>query len=252
VASKSESSPVRDASPRSSATLVAMTPEVQFKRLRHSPPRLSDDAAAHVRELIISGQLSSGEYIRPEVVAADLGISATPVREGMLQLQSEGFLKVEPRKGFVVSPLSSKDLSDTFAAQALLAGELCSRSAQLLTVADLKTLQEIQTTLEVAAKDGDLVEVEALNFEFHRFINYAAASPKIQWLLETTLRYAPREFYPTIGGWPEASTVDHRAILVAFQESDSMAAREAMASHIRHAGVLLAEHLRITASTRTE
>lgn len=220
-----------------------MSSDIRSDRFHRSPPRLSDEAATHVRELIISGQLSAGEYIRPEVVAVDLGISATPVREGMLLLQSEGFLRVEPRRGFVVSPLSPKDVSDAFEAQALLAGELCARTAGLLTVAEFKSLEQIQTSLEDAAGRNDLSEVEELNFEFHRFIYHLADSPKIQWLLETTLRYAPRRFYPTIGGWPEASTRDHRAILIAFQDSDAVSARSAMVGHIQHAGLLLAQHL---------
>jgi DNA-binding GntR family transcriptional regulator len=220
-----------------------MTNVIRSQHSHRSPPRLSDDAATHVRELIISGQLVAGEFIRPETVAENLGISATPVREGMLQLQSEGFLKVKPRRGFVVSPLSPKDVSDAFDAQALLAGELCARAAEVLTLADFNTLDELQMKLEVAARDGDFSIEEELNFEFHRFIYHLADSPKIQWLLESTLRYAPRRFYSAIEGWPEATISEHRAILAALKGADAGAAREAMASHIQHAGLLLAEHL---------
>jgi DNA-binding GntR family transcriptional regulator len=46
--------------------------------------RLSDEAAAHVRDLIVAGKLKGGEFIRPEAVAERLGISATPIREGLL------------------------------------------------------------------------------------------------------------------------------------------------------------------------
>jgi len=206
-------------------------------------PRLSDEAATYVRELIISGQLAGGIFIRPEAVAEELGISATPAREGMLLLQSEGFLRVEPRRGFVVSSLSPKDVSDTFDAQALLAGELCARTASLLTVAGLTRLQQIQNDLEQAASRGDLAVVEELNFEFHRSIYAVSDAPKIRWLLGSTLRYAPRRFYPAIGGWPAASSRDHRAILTALQVADPEAARSAMAEHIRQAGRLLAQHI---------
>ncbi len=81
-------------------------------RRKRRRPRLSDEAAAHVRELIISGQLTAGEFVRPETVAHELDISATPAREGLLALQSEGFLRVEPRRGFLVSPLSAQDIRD--------------------------------------------------------------------------------------------------------------------------------------------
>jgi DNA-binding GntR family transcriptional regulator len=235
-----------DRRPRHSTTIHDMTAAMSStssERARRRRPRLSDEAAVHVRELIISGQLKAGEYIRPEVVADDLGMSATPAREGLLQLQTEGFLKVEPRRGFVVSPLSPKDVSDTFEAQALLAGELCARTAGLATSADVKALQNLQTRLEEAAERGDLTEVEELNFEFHRAIYHISDAPKIHWLLASTLRYAPRRFYPTIGGWPDASSHDHHAILKALRASDSEAARQAMAGHIRRAGELLAQHL---------
>lgn len=218
---------------------------VETRQIRHNRkhPRLSDEAATHVRELIISGNLKPGEFIRPEAIADELGVSTTPAREGLLTLQSEGFLHVEPRRGFIVSPLSSDDVSDTFVAQALLAGELAARAAVNITARDVKVLTQIQERLEAAAKRDDLDEVEQQNYEFHRLIYRIADAPKILWLLRASLRYAPRRFYPTIGGWPQATIHDHHAILEALRKSDADAAREATNSHIRNAGRLLAEHL---------
>ena len=69
-------------------------------RRKRRRPRLSDGAAAHGRERITPGQLTAGEFIRRETVAQELDISATPARKGLLALQSEGLLKVEPRRGF--------------------------------------------------------------------------------------------------------------------------------------------------------
>ena len=213
------------------------------RRRRRRRPRLSDEAATHVRELIVAGQLKSGEFIRPEAIAEELDISATPAREGLLILQSEGFLQVEPRRGFVVSPLSPKDISDTFEAQALLAGELAARAATLATSADIAGLVSIQSRLEEAAKRNDMAEVEELNFEFHRDLYRLADAPKILWLLRATLGYAPRRFYATIGGWAEATLHDHGDVLKGLRSSDPEAARAAMVAHIRVAGDLLAKHL---------
>lgn len=213
------------------------------KRLR---PRLSDEAATHVRELIISGQIKAGEFIRSEAVADELGISATPAREGLLILQSEGFVKGVPRRGFLVSPLSRKDVSDTFAAQALLAGELASRAAVLLTDEELDDLSALHVRLEEAAKAGDLDAVEELNFDFHRRIYRGAQAPKIHWLLGATLGYAPRRFYAAIEGWPDSTIHDHHGVLRALHARDADAARAAMAEHVRTAGRLLEAHLTAT------
>ena len=102
-------------------------------RPRRRRPRLSDEAAEHVRELIVSGQLEPGQFIRPETMAAELDISATPMREGLLTLQSEGLLRVEPRRGFMVAPLSANDIEDVFVGQSLLAGELAARATSRMS-----------------------------------------------------------------------------------------------------------------------
>jgi len=196
-----------------------------------------------VRELIITGQLKAGSFIRSEAVAEELGISNTPAREGLLILQSEGFVRGVPRRGFVVSPLSRKDVRDTFDAQALLAGELAARTATMLGPEELAQLESLQVQLEQAAHRGDLNEVESLNFQFHRLIYRCAQAPKIHWLLGATLVYAPRRFYAAIEGWPDSTIRDHQGVLTALTAGDSDRARAAMAAHVLTAGRLLDQHL---------
>lgn len=205
--------------------------------------RLSDVVSAHVRELIVSGQLHSGEFIRPEVVAEELGVSATPAREGLLQLQTEGFLSVEPRRGFMVTALSSEDIRDIYDAQALLGGELAARTATTITPETVDELERIQDALERAAAAKDFDEEERLNHQFHALIYRLSGSRKMRWLIKTTLAYAPRKFFAAVDGWPEASAQDHRAIIEHLRAGDPENARAAMAQHIRNAGALLAEHL---------
>ncbi|UXA11459.1 GntR family transcriptional regulator [Mycobacterium sp. SMC-8] len=207
------------------------------------PLRLSDIAADHVRELIVSGQLTGGQFIRPENVAEELGISATPAREGLLQLQSEGFLTVEPRRGFAVSALSSQDVGDIYEAQALLGGELAARAAAVCGPATVSSLEIIQEELEKAAAQRDYDAVERLNHQFHSTIYRTAGSRRIQWLLKRTLAFAPRKFFAAVEGWPEASAHDHRRIIESLRAGDADESRAAMATHIQNAGRLLAQHL---------
>lgn len=205
--------------------------------------RLSDVAADHVRESIVSGRLGAGEYIRPETVAGELGISATPAREGLLALQTEGLLTVEPRKGFTVRALSSDDIRDIYDAQALLGGELTARAATVIDHEALTRLETLQDDLEQAAARPDHDAVEHLNHQFHEAIYRLADSRKLRWLLARTLAYSPRGFFAVLEGWSEASAADHRAIIDRLRAGDPPGAREAMASHIRNAGLLLAAQL---------
>lgn len=209
---------------------------------RRRRPRLSDEVSEYVRELIVSGRLQPGEFIRPENVADELGVSATPAREGLLSLQSEGLLRVEPRRGFVVAPLSSTDIEDVFTGQALLAGELAARATPLIDDDALAALESIQADLEAAADRGDNDEVERLNHEFHRRIYGVARSPKLSWMIKSSLSYAPRRFFASVEGWPQASAEDHRAIIDALRRRDADGARASMSAHIGKAGRLLAHN----------
>lgn len=206
-------------------------------------PQLSQEAADYIRELIMTGQIQPGQFVGLGQIARDLGVSATPVREGLLALRAEGFVTLEPRRGFLVAPLTADDIRDIFTAQAMLAGELAARASRLLAAAQLDHLAQLQDLLSRAADAGEPARLEAHNHEFHRLINRSAAAPKISWMLAHSTRYVPRRFYATVTGWPEASVRDHSAILAALRTRDPDAAREHMARHVRHAGDLLAEHL---------
>lgn len=206
-------------------------------------PQLSDEVAAYIRELIMSGQVRQGEFLRLERVAGDLGISATPVREALLSLRGEGFVQLEPRRGFVVASLAKQDVEDLFFVQASIAAELAARAANRITPGDVEELEQVQEDMAKASANNDIDAIEDTNHRFHRVLNTAAASPKLSWVLGTVVRYAPRKFYGTIPGWVDASLEDHGTILAALRDRDAEAARKAMYEHITHAGDLLVKHL---------
>ncbi|MEU8796612.1 GntR family transcriptional regulator [Spirillospora sp. NPDC048819] len=206
--------------------------------------QLSEMVASHVREAIMIGELRAPDYIRTEHLAAELGISATPVREALMILHSEGAVRWEPRRGFRVLPITAQDVADLFAVQAHIAGELAARAARALDDAEIERLQRIQTRLEAAARDRDAEQVDRLNHEIHRTINRSSASHRMTSLLSLTVHYVPLGFFGTIEGWAEASAHDHSAVFDALRAHDADAARDAMAEHIRHIGRLLIDHLK--------
>ncbi|WP_084550105.1 GntR family transcriptional regulator [Actinomadura rifamycini] len=205
--------------------------------------QLSDEVAAYVRELIMSGRVRHGEFLRLERVADDLGISVTPVREALLSLRGEGFVTLVPRRGFMPAPLSRRDVQDLFEAQAYFAGELAARAAEKITGEELAELARTQELLEDASRTRDAEGIERANHRFHRTVNLCADSPKTAWLLQLVVRYAPRRFFSSIDGWSQASVDDHHLVLAALRAGDADAARQAMRAHIRHAGTLLVVHL---------
>jgi len=206
-------------------------------------PQLSEDVARFVRHRIFDGTYAAGEYVRLDQLAAELGISVTPVREALFQLRAEGLLAQQPRRGFVVSPVTSRDLTDVANVQAYVGGELAARAAINIKDDELRELKEIQAQLEAAYATNDNERAVRLNHEFHRAINVAADSPKLAQLMSQITRYAPESVFPTITGWPGQSIKDHRRVVAALEKRDDKVARKAMSEHLAAGAVPLIEHL---------
>jgi DNA-binding GntR family transcriptional regulator len=206
-------------------------------------PHLSEDVARYVRKRIFDGTYSAGEYVRLDQLAAELGISVTPVREALFQLRAEGLLAQQPRRGFVVLPVTGRDLSDVANLQAHVGGELAARAADNIDEDQLRELKEIQSQLEEAYAGNDIERTVRLNHEFHRAINMAAESPKLAQMMSQITRYAPESVFPIITGWPTQSIRDHRRVLSALAKHDGELARKAMSEHLAAGAAPLIHHL---------
>ncbi|NKZ02568.1 GntR family transcriptional regulator [Actinomadura latina] len=191
----------------------------------------------------MDGRLRPGEFLRLERLAAEFGISVTPVREALKSLRSEGFVVLEPRRGFVVAPLSKRDVQDLFWVQAGIAAELTARAALRADAGLLRELDGLQRALEraMAARRPDLQE--EYDHLFHRAVNLAADSPKLAWSLAAAARYVPRGLYGRLDDWPGLAVRDHARILAALRDGDARTAGTEMRGHIVRTGELLTAHL---------
>lgn len=207
-------------------------------------PQLSEDVARFVRRRIFDGTYPAGGYIRLEQLASELGISVTPVREALFELRAEGLLAQQPRRGFVVLPVTGRDIADVSNVQAYVGGELAARAAQNISDDQVRALSAIQDALEDAYRRDDGEAAVRLNHEFHRAINVAADSPKLAQMMSLITRYAPESVFPTIESWPAESMRHHRQLLTALAEHDNALARTAMSEHLASGAGPLIEHLK--------
>ncbi|QUQ66422.1 GntR family transcriptional regulator [Kutzneria sp. CA-103260] len=203
-------------------------------------PQLSDEVAAHLREAIMSGVLRPGQFVRLDAVAAELGVSVTPVREALLALRGEDMVELEPRRGFVVSPLSRRDVEDMFRLQADLAVQLAVRATELITPEQLQHVSQV--ALDLASAVGHQ-ELSALEYEFHRLINKAAAARKLARFLDMASRYVPARVYTADPQWRLQVVADHADLLAALRSRDPEAARSAALRHVQDGEQRLLRHL---------
>lgn len=204
---------------------------------------LPEEVAAYVRELIISGKVRPGEYLRMEPIAESLGVSNTPVREGLLALRSEGFVRQVPRRGFVVAPFTPRDVRDLFWAQATLASELAARAAKSITPEQVERLEDNLEQYESAIGKADEELIARLGHVFHREVNLAAESHRLALLLGSVTQQLPNTFYAGIEGHLAATRQDHQLLLDALRRRQARKAREIMHHHIISGGDRLLEQL---------
>lgn len=206
-------------------------------------PQLSEEVAALLREEVMSGVLRPGQFIRLEAVAQRLGTSVTPVREALLLLRGEDMVRLLPRRGFVVSPLTRVDIEDLFNVQARLAGELAARSAKAITADQLAHLADVNEGLLEAVRREDADGIEVQEYAFHRTLNMSADSRKLAYLLRNASQYLPRHFFSGDVRWRRAVRRDHAEILTALGDHDPSAARQATEAHVLHGKDRLLRHL---------
>lgn len=194
--------------------------------------QLPEEVASYVREQIMSGRFKPGTFLRTEPIAEAVGVSNTPVREGLLTLRSEGFVRLVPRRGFVVAPFTRQDVRDLFWAQAQLAGELAARAAENITVERLDRLEAIIEQTEKATEPKDAERITGLGHAFHREINLAASSHRLALLLASTVRHLPNRFYASLDAQVESTRRQHPPLVDALRRREARRARALMAEHI--------------------
>ncbi|MFD6061754.1 MULTISPECIES: GntR family transcriptional regulator [Rhodococcus] len=193
---------------------------------------LPEQVASYVRERIFSGEVKPGEFLRMEPICEAVGVSNTPVREGMQLLRSEGFVQMVPRRGFIVASFTRRDIRDLFWAQAQLAGELAARAAASISSEQLARLDQIMAENKEAVAAGNSQRITDLGHEFHRQINLAADSHRLALLLGSVVKHLPNRFYATIEQQVDATVNEHPQLVEALRTRNTRAARSLMKKHI--------------------
>jgi len=183
----------------------------------------------------MSGEVEQGSFLRLEPLAKELEISATPVREAMAALEREGFVRLEPRRGYVVTRFVRQDIADIFMVEAFVASELAARAAERMSPERLAELQVVYEELQhfIAIEEYD--QADDANFRFYWLVHDAARSPRLTWLVSTIVPYSPHGY--TSNPELRATLVEgHGMVLQALINHDSEKARLAMDRYVRTLG----------------
>ena len=93
-------------------TSQSMAPATTMQRLLVRPKSLTDLALDSIRQLIVGGELAMGAQLSEATLAAQLGISKTPVREALLRLRVDGLIEIQPQRGTFVFSLTPRQVEE--------------------------------------------------------------------------------------------------------------------------------------------
>jgi len=193
---------------------------------------LYEEVAELLRDKIFSHQLTAGAWIDELKIAAEYGISRTPLREALKVLATEGLVTMKVRRGAYVTEVNEKDLTDVFHLMAVLEADAAGTVAQTATDNQLKELEALHQQLGKSTKDR--VKFFTLNEAFHikllEVANNRWAGQMVADLRKVMKLNRAQSLLKV--GRIEESLAEHNAIMAALKQRNAATAQTAMRTHI--------------------
>lgn len=137
-------------------------------------PTVPEMVLLYLRKLLVTGELAPGDKVPLETVARSCGVSAVPVREALKQLQNEGVVVNEPRRGYWVTTHSQAEFAELQLITSLLEREAMRHGAPRLDDDDIRRMDDYRIEMERALAEGDLWTTNVAHREMH-FVPYRAS-----------------------------------------------------------------------------
>ena len=175
-----------------------------------------------IREDILSGRYEQNTELKEAAIGAELGVSRTPVREALRQLELEGLVTIIPNRGAYVNMITAKDVQDIYVIRSMLEG-LCARWAtQSITAEQLDSMEETLCLSEYHTSKKNYEKLYELDSLFHEQLYEAGGSRILNHILSDFHDYVKMVRKATISTSSRSvtSTEEHRAIFEAIKEKD--------------------------------
>lgn len=195
---------------------------------------LADSAYREIRQAILDGQLAPGARLSVPELAAQLGVSRSPIREALLLLEREGLATSSHNRGAVVATPDGQDLRDLYDVREVLEGLVARQAAERATEDDRAALAELWQQHEDAVAAGDLQRHMSTDLQFHQRLREAARNPRAIAVLDRLSDQIRLALYATAAqpGNPEQALREHRTVLDAVLDGDPDRAERLARDHV--------------------
>ncbi|UFJ40893.1 GntR family transcriptional regulator [Brevibacillus humidisoli] len=193
-----------------------------------------------LRNAIVSGEFALGEKLSETALAQRLGVSRTPVREALKQLQQEGLVEIIPRVGTCVRKPTEKEIFELFKIKESLEGLAAGLMAERGEIPESNQLVQAMESMEEAVEKRDIDRYVESNGRFHDAILRGSGNSKLLYHFNLLINQLPykRFVYITLDQPDrlEKSINEHRRIVEAIQARDTELAEKLMREHVKASG----------------
>ncbi len=195
---------------------------------------LAQQAVDLLRERIYRHQLLPGQRLDEVVLAGELGISRTPLREALKVLSTEGLIDLQPHRGCFVTELTLKDLEEIFPIMAMLEGRVAFEVATRRSEEQMRLLAGLHEKLEKHAAAGDINRYYETNYVFHDTLQQFAGNRWLQVVIGDLrkLLKLSRHRSLRLEGRLSDSLNEHRALMKALEQKKADKAEAVMRGHL--------------------
>ena len=190
-----------------------------------------------IRNDILNGVYEPGDNLIETKLSEEMGVSRTPVREALRQLELEGLVQSVPNKGVTVKGVSEQDIQDIYTIRMLIEGLAARWAAEKITPSELEELKEAVELEEFYTKKNDYGHLLKFDTRFHDIIFRASKSMPLMHTLSTFHHYVQKARKLSMSSPRRAEEVleEHKAILQAIIERDADKAERLTTEHVRNA-----------------
>ncbi len=187
-----------------------------------------------IREDILAGNYSEKDELREAAISKEMGVSRTPVREALRQLELEGLVSIIPNKGAYVNGITAKDIYDIYVIRSYLEGLCAKWACEHITEEQLEELEEITYLSDFHIKKKHWEQIFELDNRFHLLLYEACGSKILEHILADYHHYVERVRKNTLASEERAglATQEHTAILDAVRNKDEQKAEKLANEHI--------------------
>lgn len=199
-----------------------------------------------LEEDILNGKYRPGESLIEKELCEEMGVSRTPLREALRQLEREGLVQSIPNKGVIVRGISTKDIEDIYTIRMMIEGLAARWAAEKITPEGLAELEEAVELEEFYTSKNDADHLLRFDTQFHDVLYKASKSKPLIHMLSMFHHYVQSARTTSMAEPDRALKVleEHKAILQAVKDRDSQRAERLTTEHVRNAGIHIISQIR--------